>query len=117
MGLKQPYAVPDMAKQNIFTFKDAIVLREITPTLVEELLVKRHELFLEAEAVVKTEPVAEVEELMAWGVLNDEPMGIYIGEKLAMLTNQTISHPVALAVAQYLSHQRDIPASRVARCK
>jgi len=46
---------------------------------------------------------------MTWGVLNDEPMGIYIGEKIATLTNQTISHNVAYAVSKYLSHSRDIP--------
>lgn len=34
-----------------------------------------------------------------------------------MLTNQTISHPVALAVAKYLSHRRDVPQERVVRCK
>ena len=54
---------------------------------------------------------------MLWGVHNDQPMAVYLGEKLAMLTNQTISHPVALAVAKYLSHRRDVPQERVVRCK
>ena len=46
---------------------------------------------------------------MLWGVLNDEPLAIYMGEKLAMLTNQKISHKLALVVARYLSHRRDVP--------
>jgi hypothetical protein len=72
---------------------------------------------LEAESVVRLEPAAEVEELMAWGVYNDEPLAVYLGEKLAMLTGQTISHEVALTVAKYLSHRGDIPSERIVRCK
>ena len=62
-------------------------------------------------------PKEEVEDLMIWGVLNDEPMGVYLGEKIAMLTNQTISHPVAQAVSVYLSHSRELPKKRIDRCK
>jgi hypothetical protein len=59
---------------------------------VDDLLVRRMRFFKEAEAVVKLEPIKAVEELMVWGLRCDEPMGIYLGEKLAMLTNQVISH-------------------------
>lgn len=34
-----------------------------------------------------------------------------------MVTNQKISHPIALAVGQYLSHKRPIPNDRIVRCK
>jgi hypothetical protein len=33
-----------------------------------------------------------VEELILWGLRADEPMAIYLGEKIAMLTNQIVSH-------------------------
>lgn len=44
-------------------------------------------------------------------------MGIYLGEKIAMLTNQVISHEIATQVGNYLSHRREIPAERIERCK
>jgi hypothetical protein len=106
-----------MAKKHIFNFEDAIVYRRITPELVEELLLKRHQLFVEAEAVVRLEPAKEVEEIIAWGIFNDEPMAVYLGEKLAMVTNQIIPHELALAVGQYLSHRGPVPRERIFRCK
>ena len=33
-------------------------------------------------------------------------MAIYMGEKLAMLTNQKIPHKLALLVSKYLSHRQ-----------
>ena len=54
---------------------------------------------------------------MLWGLRSDEPMGIYLGEKIAMLTNQIISHEVAVQVGQYLSHRRQVPTERIERCK
>lgn len=74
-------------------------------------------LFKEAEAVVKLAPNPAVEELMLWGLRSDEPMGIYLGEKIAMLTNQIISHEVAVQVGRYLSHRREVPTERIERCK
>jgi|JI10StandDraft_1071094.scaffolds.fasta_scaffold1232307_2 hypothetical protein len=44
-------------------------------------------------------------------------MGIYLGEKMAMLTNQKISHETALNVGKYMSHRREVPESRILRCK
>lgn len=52
-----------------------------------------------------------------WGLSSDEPMAIYLAEKIAMLTNQVISHEVAKQVGNYLSHKREIPAERIDRCK
>ena len=89
----------------------------ISVDLVEELLLKRYNYFLDAEAAVKIEPIPEIEDLIIWGVHNDEPIAVYLGEKLAMVTNQKISHPIALAVSHYLSHKRPIPSDRIVRCK
>lgn len=71
MGVKTPGYTPNLSKQHIDNFADIVVMRKLTHELVEELLFKRHDLFLEAEAVVKLQPLPEVEELMLWGVLND----------------------------------------------
>ncbi len=78
--------------------------------MIDDMLIHRMRLFREAEAVVKLEPHPAVEELMLWGLRSDEPMGIYLGEKIAMLTNQIISHEVAVQVGNYLSHRRAVPA-------
>ena len=91
--------------------------RHVTNDIVEEVQFKRRDLWEEAWAAVKMQPEEAVEDLIVWGVINDEPMGVYLGEKIAMLTNQTISHPVAQAVSIYLSHKRDIPQERIDRCK
>jgi hypothetical protein len=85
--------------------------------LIDDLLIRRFRHFKEAEAVVRLEPRKEVEELMSWGLQNDEPMAIYLAEKIAMITNQVISHPLALRTSRYLSHRREVPAERVERCK
>lgn len=53
--------------------------------------------------LVRLAPSPLVEELLAWGVDTSEPMAIYMGEKVAMLTRQQISHNVARAVSQLLS--------------
>jgi hypothetical protein len=55
--------------------------------------------------------------MLLWGVLNDEPLAVYLGEKLAMLTNQKIPHNLALLVSRYLSHRREVPEDRIRRCK
>lgn len=57
MGLKEPGAVPNLSKVRIYNFTDLTINRRVTPRLVEELLAKRHDLFLQAEAVVKLEPM------------------------------------------------------------
>lgn len=44
-------------------------------------------------------------------------MGVYLGEKLAMMTNQKIPHKLALLVSRYLSHRRKVPEERIRRCK
>lgn len=67
-------------------------LKEPTKELVDILRVKRRDLFADEAANRKLRPSATVEQLIRWGVLNKEPMGIYMGEKLAMLTGQTIPH-------------------------
>lgn len=51
----------------------------ISVDLVEELLLKRYNYFLDAEAAVKIEPIPEIEDLIIWGVHNDEPMAVYLG--------------------------------------
>ena len=61
MGMKLPYEVPNLSKQHIFSMNDVITSRCITPEIVEELLVKRHNYFIEAEAAVKIEPVEQVD--------------------------------------------------------
>jgi hypothetical protein len=86
-------------------------------TLVDDLLVRRMKYFKEAEAVVRIEPSPIVEELLVWGVKADEPMAIYLAEKIAMITNQIIPHPIAQRVSRYLSHRHQIPAERIERCK
>lgn len=65
---------------------------KLNETMIDDMLIHRMRLFKEAEAVVKLAPNPAVEELMLWGLRSDEPMGIYLGEKIAMLTNQIISH-------------------------
>lgn len=60
MGAKGPGAVPDLSKQHVANFYLLINERRVTRGLVEELLMKRYDLFLEAEAVVKLEPSQEV---------------------------------------------------------
>lgn len=65
---------------------------EFSEAMIDDLLVRRHRFFKEAEAVVKLPPSPVVEELILWGLRADEPMAIYLGEKIAMLTNQVISH-------------------------
>ncbi len=61
MGTKGPGAVPDLSKQHVANFYELITERRLTRDLVEELLMKRYDLFLEAEAVVKLEPRSDVE--------------------------------------------------------
>jgi len=57
-----------------------------------------------------------VEKLLIWGVEQREPIAIYMGEKVAMLTHQRIPHEVAKAVAQVLSiKKRDDSLSE--KCK
>jgi hypothetical protein len=90
---------------------------KFTEAMIDDLLVRRMRFFKEAEAVVKLPPSPVVEELILWGLRSDEPMGIYLGEKIAMMTNQVISHEVATQVGNYLSHRRQVPAERVERCK
>jgi hypothetical protein len=50
---------------------------------------------------------------MAWGLFNDEPIAIYLAEKIAMVTNQIIPHEIALPISYYLSHERPIPSERI----
>jgi hypothetical protein len=50
-----------------------------------------------------------VENFIFWGLYANQPMAIYMGEKLAMQTNQVISHKMASRVSDYLSYRRDIP--------
>lgn len=90
---------------------------KFSEAMVDDLLIHRMRLFKEAEAVVKLPPSAAVEELMLWGLRSDEPMGIYLAEKIAMVTNQVIPHELASQVGAYLSHRREVPAERVERCK
>lgn len=56
MGMKGPGAVPDLSKQHVEHFHQVVSDRQVTRELVEELLIKKHHLFLEAEAVIKLEP-------------------------------------------------------------
>jgi hypothetical protein len=86
---------------------------EFSEAMVDDLLIRRHRFFKEAEAVVRLPPTPVVEDLISWGLRADEPMAIYLGEKIAMLTNQIISHEVATQVGDYLSHRRQIPAERI----
>ena len=86
---------------------------KFTEEMVEDLLIRRFRLFKDAEATNKLQPSKEVEELLAWGLRNDQPMAIYLGEKIAMLTNQLIPHNLAKQVGEYLSHRRDVPAERI----
>lgn len=44
-------------------------------------------------------------------------MAIYMGEKLAMVTNQVIPHHLARQVSDFLSYRRGIPTERIALCK
>ena len=83
---------------------------KFTEEMVEDLLIRRFRLFKDAEATNKLPPTKEVEELLAWGLRHDEPMAIYLGEKIAMLTNQMIPHQLAKQVGDYLSHGRDVPS-------
>ncbi len=76
----QPYAI-QVAYNSVFN-----------ENLINQLLIRRMRFFKEADAVVRLQPVGEVEEMMGWGLQHDEPMAIYLAEKIAMLTNQTIPH-------------------------
>ena len=117
MGNRDISEPPKNLAKNDISFSAFAQFRVLEPDFIEELQFKRREFFDEAWAVNRLKPVPEVEELIKWGVATDEPMGIYLGEKIAMLTNQTISHKVARAVSSYLSHVRDIPQERIDRCK
>ncbi|CAM6001514.1 unnamed protein product [Sphagnum balticum] len=86
--------------------------------LLEDLYLRRRHYFEDAELVIKIEPPEGVaEELLRWGVLNDEPMGIYLAEKLCMITSQVIDHKTAMRVSDYMSHTRPIPSERIDRAK
>lgn len=60
MGAKPPQALPNLNKQNIYNDIDVLVYRTISVDIVEELLLKRYNYFLDAEAAVKIEPLPEI---------------------------------------------------------
>lgn len=68
---------------------------EHLPTLIVDF----NDLWEASRKLVKLPPVNDVDELLVWGVEQREPMAIYMGEKLAMLTRQKIPHGIAKAVA------------------
>ena len=57
MGAKPPQALPNLSRQNIFENADILMYRVISVDMVEELLLKRYNYFLDAEAAVKIEPI------------------------------------------------------------
>ena len=57
MGAKPPQALPNLSRQNIFENADILMYRVISVDMVEELLLKRDNYFLDAEAAVKIEPI------------------------------------------------------------
>lgn len=85
--------------------------------IIEEMMIKTPELFKEAEALVKLNEEPIVNRLLLWGVYTNEPMAVYLAEKLAMQTGQIIPHELALRVSRFLSHKRPLSESFVERCK
>src|SRR5690349_4061807 len=76
--------------------------------IIEEMMVKLPELFREAEALVKLDEEPIVNRLLLWGVYTNEPMAVYLAEKLAMQTGQIIPHDLALKVSRMLSYKRPL---------
>jgi hypothetical protein len=61
MGEKNITAIPDHSKRHVNHISSLVANRKVSKELVEELLILRHDLFKEAEAVVKLEPNDVVE--------------------------------------------------------
>ena len=86
--------------------------------MIDLIRVRNRKLFEEAEYLVKVPNHYDyVEELIEWGLLYNQPMSIYLGEKLAMTTGQKIPHHLAIRVSDYFSHFRDIDEDRINDCK
>ena len=58
--------------------------------MIDVARIKKRKYFAEAEYNVKLKKTDVVEELLEFGILYRQPMAIYMGEKLAMMTGQTI---------------------------
>ena len=56
---------------------------------------------------VKLEKDNLVEELIEFGIEYRQPMAVYMGEKLAMVTGQMIPHHIAIRVSDLFSHSRE----------
>ena len=72
------------------------------------MIIKTPELFKEAQALVKLNEEPIVNRLLLWGVYTNEPMAVYLDEKLAMQTGQVIPHEIALKVGRMLSYKRPL---------
>ena len=72
------------------------------------MIIKTPELFKEAQALVKLNEEPIVNRLLLWGVYTNEPMAVYLAEKLAMQTGQIIPHQIALKVGRMLSYKRPL---------
>ena len=74
--------------------------------MIDVARIKKRKYFAEAEYNVKLKKTDVVEELLEFGILYRQPMAIYMGEKLAMMTGQTIPHKLAMRVSDMFSHYR-----------
>ena len=93
------------------------MLDSLSKEFLDILRVKRRELFSEAAMNTKMKPSTFVNDLIRWGLLNREPMAIYMGEKIAMVTGQTIPHQLAIRVSDLLSYYREIDEALMKECK
>lgn len=95
--------------QLVVSFADGLTRNThvITIEYFERLKNQFPEIWNEAENIINIKPDPLVDELISWGINNSEPMAIYMGEKLAMLTRQIIPDHLAEGASAMLDLHAD----------
>ena len=99
--------ISDIEAKDLYLDERSEYFEKINTNLVDVARIKNRELFIEAELTLKLEKSIFVKQLIEFGLEYRQPMAIYMGEKMAMLTGQMIPHNLAIRVSDLFSHSRE----------
>ena len=108
---------PSAVKVSEVYFEAGDDFKKLSQRVVDIARIKNRNYFAEADICVKAPKSEFVEEMIEFGILNRQPMAIYMAEKMAMMTGQTIPHRLAIRISDMLSHSRQIDTDLVNECK
>lgn len=98
--------IPTDNPNEFVTTTGLMPLRNLNLENLPTLIIDFNSLWEATRRLVRLSPSNLVNELLVWGAEQREPMAIYMGEKVAMVTRQKIPHHVAKAVEQTLSFKK-----------